>query len=361
MAVAIQNNRRAGFTLVELLVVIGIIALLISILLPALGKARKAANTVACSANLRSIVQGMQIYASQNKGAIPGSPYTTARFVYKDFPTATQDPTFSNTNCPSVISIFDWMSPIANVMGIKFDDGPSQASRVARYEYLRALNAFRCPDNEFQAVPFGTPTFQTGLMPSYNTAMLFLLERNTTNSNPSGPVGRTITRLDQNVPSSYNVTTSKVGDSSRKIYIADGGRFSNAGTPPDTSLSYTQSNGSQMGDQGPFARFSNSWDRSLVPGNLPHPTNPGNTDGRIYAYRHGTFRPRAQADTYRFNAAFFDGHVETLGDLEGANPNFWAPKGTQFQVDTSQMHPDVVRKFFNNQTYTAPNYWVVPY
>jgi prepilin-type N-terminal cleavage/methylation domain-containing protein/prepilin-type processing-associated H-X9-DG protein len=92
-------RKRRGFTLVELLVVMGIIAVLVGLLIPALSKSRKQANRTACLANLRQVYLCYQIYAQNfgdqipigfdganaeqadsyvhNSAALPGSPFTT--------------------------------------------------------------------------------------------------------------------------------------------------------------------------------------------------------------------------------------------------------------------------------------------
>ncbi|HEV8606213.1 MAG TPA: type II secretion system protein, partial [Tepidisphaeraceae bacterium] len=64
-------HRRGGFTLVELLIVIGLIALLLSLLLPTVSAARKQAQRLQCASNLRSIGQVMFAYSADNRGLAP--------------------------------------------------------------------------------------------------------------------------------------------------------------------------------------------------------------------------------------------------------------------------------------------------
>jgi prepilin-type N-terminal cleavage/methylation domain-containing protein len=67
----VRVRSRGAFTLIELMVVIAIIALLIAILMPALGKARASAKRTACGAQLKDIGVALQVYINNNRGRLP--------------------------------------------------------------------------------------------------------------------------------------------------------------------------------------------------------------------------------------------------------------------------------------------------
>ncbi len=92
-----NEKHRGGFSLIELLVVITIIAVLIGILLPTLPRARDAARRVACAANLRSMGQLMEMYRTENDELFP-----TARYMPPPWLSGDDDPALNTVFADSV-------------------------------------------------------------------------------------------------------------------------------------------------------------------------------------------------------------------------------------------------------------------
>jgi prepilin-type N-terminal cleavage/methylation domain-containing protein len=111
-----MTRRHTAFTLVELLVVIGIVAILVAFLMPALTKAREQAIRVQCLSNLHQIAIGVIGYAVENRGYVPG-PHAHSR-----------------PNCLN--------DPFSGQVGMPLND-----LRVQFQNYVRDPHVFYCPAN----------------------------------------------------------------------------------------------------------------------------------------------------------------------------------------------------------------------
>jgi prepilin-type N-terminal cleavage/methylation domain-containing protein len=348
-----------GFTLIELLVVISIIALLISMLLPALSSARRVGQRVACMATQRSIATAMQEYATSNDDQIIGSPTTTGTTLTKP---GASGPVAMTIAVGAAVQRWDWAGPMAAQMGLPIASaGTGVGQDVAkRFNELRSTPAFLCKSNNFLATHYiaGGPNAGTDRMVSFNTNIyqLFAYASSASSSQfPSDPLGTSWYGNgfpDVQLPKEWKPYITRLGNPSNKVFIADGSRYSTISNRPDYDLSPNAAWGGAFADAGPAyggsgSQGSKSYDRHLAPGN-GGTVSQGIYDARYYAYRHATGVPQqgAPGNAFKFNAMFYDGHGETQGDLQSTNPHQWYPKDTKvLDGGLSGLWPDAVQAF----------------
>jgi prepilin-type N-terminal cleavage/methylation domain-containing protein/prepilin-type processing-associated H-X9-DG protein len=133
------RDRRAGFTLVELLVVIGIIAILMAILLPAVSMARHQARQAACGSNLRQVGIAIFAYANANNGRMPYGP------------AGADAPLFSPVNFYPrwgvVTNLISVQNPIPALNGL-----PAGLGMLLKQELSNQPRVLFCPDTDQSSI-----------------------------------------------------------------------------------------------------------------------------------------------------------------------------------------------------------------
>jgi prepilin-type N-terminal cleavage/methylation domain-containing protein/prepilin-type processing-associated H-X9-DG protein len=310
---------RRAFTLIELLVVIAIIALLVGILLPALGGARKAGRNAVCMAHERGVVLSLAAYESDNKGFMVG-PNTSGN----DLQNGAAYTEGTSTPCQD----WDFVSPLLG------DSMNFPVDLPTKFQTICMTN-LRCPENTVrytrrysgQQLPM-EPTMPFTL--SYLTPAYFQFYP----TNITSVGGRSVESLPAGepivLPSGYAPRIDLVGTlPSKKIFAFEGARYwdpsLNAGAGGFDYSTGTSGTGLVGTPQGNFltrgSAFQGSGEnylRSLSEGYKPSAIL------KQISLRHSD----------KMNAGMLDGHVESLTNVQSADPQYFAPTRTKMRTPT---------------------------
>lgn len=226
---------KRGFTLVELLVVIGIIALLISILIPALQRARERAQSVKCQSNMKTLANALRMFANDNKDHLPGN-----RDNYNQTEEWKRCFLFGGNRWADAGS---------------FVKAPESGTL---FKYVRTAEVYKCPSVQGDFAPVGSglvsnARFDVAMYPIWRGAKVTKIKNQSYFHDPNQATkkiksnGWYITPLIvQEAPHNQNSTDWKEGNHSESDYMANvhgGGSFYGAvdgsaqffKTPPDTN------------------------------------------------------------------------------------------------------------------------------